>query len=178
MKCASCRSASHHSAIQTRRIDSRVCSMLPRRRRAAASSTRSCSARIATCASSSSRISSSDGRLRNQLPFMPIASSLIRSQRRDRVDVGGAIRRPEDRDHQDHREREQRARPRPRVQRLAPDRAGTAARACPSSRAQQPSSAPPMIQRPASPTTCRATSRGEAPIAMRTPMSRRRCVTR
>ena len=68
---ASCRSASHHSAIQTRRIASRVCSGLPSRRRAAASSTRSCSARIATCASSSSRISSSDGRLRNQRPSRP-----------------------------------------------------------------------------------------------------------
>ena len=35
-----------------------------------------------------------------------------------------------------------------------------------------------MIQRPDSPTTCRATSRGAAPSAIRTPMSRRRCVTR
>jgi hypothetical protein len=39
-------------------------------------------------------------------------------QRRDRVDVGGAIRRPEDRGHEDQREREQRAHPRPRIQRL------------------------------------------------------------
>ncbi len=35
-----------------------------------------------------------------------------------------------------------------------------------------------MIQRPDSPTTCRATSRGAAPSAMRTPISRRRCATR
>ena len=98
VKCASCRSASHHSAIQTRRIDSRVCSRLPRRRRAAAWSTRSCSARIATCASSSSRISSSDGRLRN---------ISISSQCCHWIDMSGIERGPEDRDDEDQRERKQ-----------------------------------------------------------------------
>ena len=92
--------------------------------------------------------------------------------------MGGAIRRPEDRDHQDHREREQRAHPRPRVQHLDLVELRLQSARVPIQPSTEPATAPLMIQRVASPTTCPATSRGEAPSATRTALSRLRCATR